>query len=52
VWAVDNRSVGHDVRIIAATVRRVVRRDGISHEGRATSPEFPRSGIDWAEAAP
>jgi hypothetical protein len=50
VWYVDNRSVGHDMRIIAATVHSVVRRDGISHEGHATRPEFPHSGIDWAEA--
>jgi lipopolysaccharide/colanic/teichoic acid biosynthesis glycosyltransferase len=52
VWYVDNRSVGLDMRIIVATVRSVVRRDGISHEGHATRPEFPGSGIDRAEAAP
>jgi sugar transferase EpsL len=51
VWYVDNQSVGLDMRIIAATVRSVVRRDGISHEGHATRPEFPGSGIDRAEAA-
>jgi sugar transferase EpsL len=49
-WYVDNRSVGLDM--IAATVRSVVRRDGISHEGHATCPEFRGSGIDRAEAAP
>lgn len=47
-----NRSVGLDVRNIAATVRNVVWRDGISHEGHVTRPEFPGPGIDWAEAAP
>jgi len=52
VWYVDNQSVGLDMRIIVATVRSVVRRDGISHEGHATRPEFPGSGIDRAEAAP
>jgi sugar transferase EpsL len=51
VWYVDNRSVGLDMRIIVATVRSVVRRDGISHEGHATRPEFPGSGVDRAEAA-
>jgi hypothetical protein len=43
--------VGLDMRIIAATVRSVVRRDDISHEGHVTRPEFPGSGIDRAEAA-
>ena len=52
VWYVDNQSVALDMRIIVATVRSVVRRDGISHEGHATRPEFPGSGIDRAEAAP
>jgi len=52
VWYVDNRSVGLDMRIIVATVRSVVRRDGISHEGHATRPEFPGSGVDRAETAP
>ena len=47
----DKRSVGHDMRIIAATVRSVVPRDGIGHEGHATRPEFRGSGIDRAEAA-
>jgi len=52
VWYVDNRSVGLDMRIVVATVRSVVRRDGISHEGHATRPEFPGSGVDRAETAP
>jgi sugar transferase EpsL len=51
VWYVDNRSVGLDMRIIAATVRSVAKRDGISHEGHATRPEFPGSGIERAAAA-
>jgi sugar transferase EpsL len=51
VWYVDNRSVGLDMRIIVATVRSVARRDGISHEGHATRPEFPGSGVDRAAAA-
>jgi sugar transferase EpsL len=51
VWYVDNRSVGLDMRIIAASVRSVAKRDGISHEGHATRPEFPGSGIDRAAAA-
>jgi sugar transferase EpsL len=51
VWYIDKRSVGLDMRIIAATVSSVVRRGGVSHEGHATRPEFPGSGIDFAEAA-
>lgn len=51
VWYVDNRSLALDVRILAATVRGVARRDGISHEGHATRPEFPGSGVDRAGAA-
>jgi lipopolysaccharide/colanic/teichoic acid biosynthesis glycosyltransferase len=51
VWYVDHRSVGLDMRIIAATVRGVAKRDGISHEGHATRPEFPGSGADRAAAA-
>lgn len=49
VWYVENKSVRLDLRIIAATVGSVVRRDGISHEGHATRPEFPGSGLDRAQ---
>jgi sugar transferase EpsL len=52
VWYVENRSLRLDMEIIVATVRSVAKRDGISHEGHATRPEFPGSGIDRAEAAP
>jgi sugar transferase EpsL len=51
VWYVDNRSVRLDLRIMVATVTSVVRREGISHEGHATRPEFPGSGIDPAQPA-
>jgi len=37
---VDNMSLGEDLRIMAATVGAVVRRDGISAEGHETMPEF------------
>jgi sugar transferase EpsL len=40
VWYVDHASLWLDVRILAATVRAVVRRDGISHAGDATMPVF------------
>jgi lipopolysaccharide/colanic/teichoic acid biosynthesis glycosyltransferase len=44
VWYVDHRSVRLDARIIVRTVTTVVRREGISHAGHATMPEFKGSG--------
>lgn len=49
VWYVDNRSLLFDLKILALTVHRVLARGGISHEGRATMPEFIGSGQE-AEA--
>jgi lipopolysaccharide/colanic/teichoic acid biosynthesis glycosyltransferase len=46
VWYVDNRSLRLDARILVATVTSVLKREGISHEGHATRPEFPGSGVD------
>lgn len=40
VWYVDNRDLWLDLRIIWLTIRRVVRRDGISAAGEATMPRF------------
>lgn len=40
VWYVDNRSLWLDLRIIAMTVKKVIRRDGISAAGEATMPKF------------
>jgi lipopolysaccharide/colanic/teichoic acid biosynthesis glycosyltransferase len=48
VWYVEHKSVRLDMRIIAGTVTSVLRREGISHEGHATRPEFPGSGADRA----
>ena len=39
-WYVDHRTMMLDLRIIAATVMRVVRREGISAAGEATMSEF------------
>ncbi|MBT8338860.1 MAG: sugar transferase [Desulfatitalea sp.] len=44
VWYVDNRSIRLDMKIIAATVKKVIRREGISHAGEATMSEFMGSG--------
>ncbi|MER7469966.1 sugar transferase [Micromonospora sp. NPDC000018] len=40
VWYVDNRSLRLDLSILVATVRTVLRREGISATGSATAPEF------------
>ena len=40
VWYVDNRSTWLDLKILALTVIKVLRREGISAEGEATMPEF------------
>ena len=40
VWYVDHWSPLLDVRILAQTARRVLRRDGVAQEGHATMPEF------------
>ena len=40
VWYVDHWSVGLDIRIILITIWKVIRREGISEPGFATSQEF------------
>jgi sugar transferase EpsL len=40
VWYVDNRSFLLDLKILAMTLRQVVRKQGISSAGHATMPEF------------
>jgi sugar transferase EpsL len=40
VWYVNHRSLGLDAKILAFTLRRVVRGEGISQAGYATMPEF------------
>jgi sugar transferase EpsL len=40
VWYVEHESFWLDLRIIAATIVQVVRRQGIQHAGEATMPEF------------
>lgn len=43
VWYVDNWSLALDLRILFATVGKVLRREGISAQGEATMPEFTGS---------
>ncbi len=40
VWYVDHRSFWLDLKIIALTLWKIVKREGISHPGQATMEEF------------
>lgn len=44
VWYVDNRSLWLDVQIIWLTIRKVIKRDGISAAGEATMSKFTGNG--------
>lgn len=46
VWYVDNWSLGLDIKILALTVWKVIKREGISQPGYATSEEFMGSEKD------
>lgn len=43
VWYVEHWSLGLDVRILLMTIKKVLRREGISAEGQATMHEFTGS---------
>ena len=40
VWYVDHWSFWLDIKILIGTISHLLRREGISHEGHATMPEF------------
>jgi sugar transferase EpsL len=40
VWYIDHKTLRLDVQIVMMTVLALLRREGISHEGHATMPEF------------
>lgn len=44
VWYVDNRNLFLDLKIICLTIRKVIRRDGISATGEATMSKFTGNG--------
>lgn len=50
VWYVDNRSTLLDVKIILLTIKKAVRREGISAAGEATMPRFMGSGNEKRDA--
>ncbi|CAI8753555.1 sugar transferase [Pseudomonas soli] len=45
VWYVNNRSFWLDLKILFLTVKKVVKKDGISAEGEATMSKFTGNGI-------
>jgi lipopolysaccharide/colanic/teichoic acid biosynthesis glycosyltransferase len=49
VWYVDHWSLALDLRILALTLLRVIRREGISREGHVTMPEFMGSAAGGAD---
>lgn len=44
LWYVDNQSIWLDLKILWLTVRKVIKRDGISADGEATMPRFTGNG--------
>ena len=40
VWYADHWSLWLDIKILYATIAKVIRREGISAEGEATMPRF------------
>lgn len=40
VWYVENQSLWVDVKLLVASIGRMLRREGISHEGHATMEKF------------
>ncbi len=50
LWYVDHWSLGLDLKILALTVWRVIRSDGVSQPGHDTMPVFMGDGEDGAAA--
>ncbi|MBK5225489.1 MAG: sugar transferase, partial [Thermoleophilia bacterium] len=40
LWYIDNRSLALDLKILLMTLRKVLRREGISEKGEATMSRF------------
>jgi len=47
---VDNWSLRLDLKIIGMTIKKVLKREGISQEGEATMPEFMGTEFSRKEA--
>lgn len=50
VWYVDNHTLWLDLKILAMTVWKALRREGVSSPGHATMPEFLGSESESGEA--
>ena len=46
VWYVDHWTLTLDLKILAMTIGKVLRREGVSREGHATMPEFLGSDVE------
>jgi sugar transferase EpsL len=44
IWYVDHVSLALDLKIIALTLWKIIKREGISHQGEATMPSFKADG--------
>ncbi|MDI9636570.1 sugar transferase [Kamptonema cortianum] len=51
VWYVDNWSLALDAKILLLTLVKVLKRDGVSHSGHVTMPEFMGVSSDEKEVA-
>lgn len=51
VWYVDNHTVWLDLKILAMTIWKVLRRTGVSSPGHATMPEFTGGPGEDGESA-
>lgn len=40
VWYVDHHSILLDIKILMITIKKVIKREGISAEGEVTMPKF------------
>jgi len=52
VWYVDHQSLWLDLKIIALTMWKILKREGISQPGQATMEEFMGSGISYSRSFP
>jgi len=52
VWYVDHRSLWLDLKIIALTVWKILKREGISQPGQATMEEYMGGGISHSTSLP
>jgi len=46
VWYVDNQSLRLDIKILILTIKKVLKREGIAHEGDVAMPRFKGNNLD------